>query len=133
MLKLDTQGNELRVLRGATRLLDAHVFKYVQYEFSPWLMKRGDLGDPKELLGLLPARGGLCFDMMGKHNDFPRPSRPLSAFFDSLDDGLHGHWRCPKGKPPGQCKCADGPCNTYGPFDDILCFFYEADEGSKSR
>ena len=38
LLKVDTQGWELRVLRGAEDLLRRRAFSYVQYELSPTLM-----------------------------------------------------------------------------------------------
>ena len=38
LLKVDTQGWELRVLRGAQDLLRRRAFSYVQYELSPTLM-----------------------------------------------------------------------------------------------
>ena len=39
--KIDSQGNELKILKGAQDFLSRNAVKYVQYEFSPWLMQAG--------------------------------------------------------------------------------------------
>ena len=39
--KIDSQGNELKILKGAQDFLSHNAVKYVQYEFSPWLMQAG--------------------------------------------------------------------------------------------
>lgn len=111
-LKLDTQGYELKILKGAMPMLEAKRFHYVQYEFSPWLMKRGKFGNPLELLYLLPNMRALCFDMMGVHNNLPHPTKPLESYYDVLDGGAHGSWRKVIGKN-----------DPFGPWDDIMCYW----------
>jgi FkbM family methyltransferase len=114
MMKIDTQGQELKILQGARKSLQQNRFHYVLYEFSPWLMKRAQTGSPMELLELMPAMGAICFDMMvGGHNALPRPSMPLQAYFDTLNAGEHSehfHGTVPKN-------------DAFGPWDDILCYF----------
>jgi hypothetical protein len=43
LLKLDTQGWELRILQGALVALSQKRFSYVQFELSPWLMRRAQV------------------------------------------------------------------------------------------
>jgi FkbM family methyltransferase len=101
LLKIDTQGWELRVLRGASRLLEERAFRYVLYELSPWLMRRASSGDPLELVQLLPSKGAVCFDMMGTHNKLPRPSAPLGDYLGTLDTGRNGDGNYFVPIPPG--------------------------------
>lgn len=121
LLKIDTQGFELRVLTGAIKSLRARRFRYVLYEFSPWLMKQGELGDPAELLRLMPEMRAICFDMMGLHNMFPRTSRPLESYYDDLIRGNNSYMY-------GNQLPVSGvvPKDGIGPWDDIMCFFPEA-------
>ena len=125
LLKIDTQGYELRVLNGARRSLSANRFRYVLYEFSPWLMVRGDLGDPRELLQVMPSMGALCFDMMGLHNMFPHRQRPLGAYYDDLLRGQNSYMYT--NQLPSDGKVPEG-AHLVGPWDDIMCWFPHAGE-----
>ncbi|KAI9030508.1 S-adenosyl-L-methionine-dependent methyltransferase [Hyaloraphidium curvatum] len=108
LLKIDTQGHELKVLRGARRLLPRA--RYVLYEYSPRLMQRGKLGDDAALLRMLPRMGFLCFDAMGEHLALPRPGR-LGRWREELLD-----WqRYGPGVPfPGEP-------DRIGPWEDVVC------------
>ena len=82
------------------------------FEFSPWLMRAGnDLGEPMDLLRMLPDMGAICFDMMGDHNLMPRPSSPLQRYFETLDKGNNSYINL---RPE---------TNLVGPWDDIMCWF----------
>jgi hypothetical protein len=107
--KIDTQGYELQILKGATKLIQDNQFRYIQYEFSPWIMKRNNLGDIGELAALLPSFGAVCFDTMvtGSHNPLPHPVMPISAYAKHLE-----------GNPTEM-----HPQNAFGPWDDITCYF----------
>jgi len=111
LLKVDTQGHELFVLSGATKLFEERRIGQVLYEFSPWLMREQGPDAALELLRLLPLYGGLCFDMMGTHHAMPRPSAPLDQFFESLNSGLNGE---------GSYQMTSR--DAVGPWDDILCW-----------
>lgn len=126
LLKIDTQGYELKVLNGALAMLRAHRFRHVLYEFSPWLMFQGGLGEPTELLQLMPQMNALCFDMMGLHNYFPHRQSPLSSYYLDLLRGnnsyMHGNQLPSSGSIPG--------APAVGPWDDIMCWFPQAGERS---
>ena len=126
LLKIDTQGYELKVLRGAINSLRALRFRYVLYEFSPWLMKQANLGEPFDLLRLMPGMGGLCFDMMGTHNMFPHPQRPLTAYYDGLYHGANSYMY---GNQLSELEQVP-PSPAVGPWDDIMCWFPHAGERS---
>jgi FkbM family methyltransferase len=116
LLKVDTQGYELRVLKGALNLLQSMHVRYVLFEYSPVLMKRGQLGEPLELLGLLPSLGYTCFDMMGEHIALPRPSS-IPEFHDML-----WHWRRWKS---GQQNPTPPESDPYGPWEEIMCASFQ--------
>lgn len=117
LLKVDAQGFELRILRGALRWLRAHRVRYTLFELSPWLMERDGGDDPLELLGLLPGLGQVCFDMMGLHNLFPHAQRPLPAYLAGLRSGNRSYMR-------GNQLTATGavPAAGIGPWEDVLCW-----------
>jgi FkbM family methyltransferase len=57
-LKVDVEGDELRVVRGAELLFDAGNFDFVKFEFTPtWLKKRHGASGPVELLDFFHHRG----------------------------------------------------------------------------
>jgi hypothetical protein len=43
--KIETQGYKLQIFKGALKLLQDRRFWYIQFEFSPWIMKRNNMGD----------------------------------------------------------------------------------------
>lgn len=54
VLKIDTQGHELKALLGARRLLGMHGVRAIAFEFAPSLMEAtGERDDPAALLRLL--------------------------------------------------------------------------------
>lgn len=116
------KGWELKVLKGATKLLDERRFTYVQYELSPWLMNRSSTGDPIELVRLLPSRGAFCFDMMeaGTHNARPRPSTPIEDYVSHLSSGKGSRYLA-RHASPTQIEHQAG--DAFGPWDDITCYF----------
>ncbi|KAL3902659.1 MAG: hypothetical protein SGPRY_011977, partial [Prymnesium sp.] len=116
-LKVDTQGYELRVLHGANESIRSHRFRYIMYEFSPWLMLRDNLGDPKELLEFLPKLGSLCFDMMGQHNMFPHAQEPLHLYYSELVAGNNSYMFGNQLPPSGKI-----PSISIGPWEDIMCW-----------
>lgn len=113
--KIDTQGYELKVLKGATRIMQSNLARYILFEFSPRLMDDGHLGNHTELLKLLPSLNFTCFDMMGTHLALPRPSSPITAYEHTLLDWKR--WG-PGAEFP---KRNDGSNVQIGPWDDIMC------------
>ncbi len=59
LLKIDTQGHELKVLQGAEGLIRKHGIDVIHTEFSPALM-RGHGVEPEEYLEYLWALGYTC-------------------------------------------------------------------------
>ena len=117
LLKIDTQGYELRVLEGTRGKLQRSAYRYVLYEFSPRLMLKTRLGDPRRLLSMMPSMGAQCFDMMGLHHLFPRPSS-LESYYASLVSGNQSYVDVSKDAGP------EDP----GPWDDIMCWFPNSEE-----
>jgi len=119
LLKIDTQGWDLRVMRSAEKLIKTHKVRCVQYEFSPLLMKMAkdaNVGEPFEALQYLPSLGGTCFDMMGAHTNFgsdgsadpsfpPGSPRSLKNYYDFLTRHI------------------DTFDDEVGPWEDIMCYF----------
>ena len=129
-VKIDTQGWELKVLKGAMDYLSNHRVQYVQFEFSPWLMKRQGTGDPQELLRLLPRLGAVCFDAMGEHNqqNVNRTSYPLvgdKSYYSNLNAGKNGGITqlSIKMNMPKRHSVESYKSDGIGPWEDILCFF----------
>ena len=120
-IKIDTQGWELRVLKGAMQLLAARRVRYLLFEFSPWLMQQQETGNPLELLELLPQMGAVCFDMMGTHNKFPRPSAPLAAYHAKLASGTNSEIMSTR---------AHEPRKGMGPWEDVLCWWPQHERSS---
>jgi hypothetical protein len=116
----DTQGWELKVLNGASELLDRHAFQYIQFEFSPWLMTSHNTGDPTSLLHLLPDKGAVCFDVMGEHNMMPRPSF-LRSYFETLNGGTNGDIMQNDKTQHHTLDSYKG--DNVGPWEDVLCWF----------
>jgi hypothetical protein len=109
---------ELRILKGVVNELRSRRFDYVLFEFSPWLMMRSQSGDPMELIELIPALGGVCFDSLDSLNTYSplsRPSLPLRDYVEQLQSALYQN---PE-KPFGEMTDND----LYGPWDDVLCAF----------
>jgi FkbM family methyltransferase len=120
-IKIDTQGWELKVLKGAMQLLAARRVRYVLYEYSPWLMQQQETGNPLELLELLPQMGAVCFDMMGTHNKFPRPSAPLAAYHAKLGSGTNSELLSVRAHAPRQ---------GMGPWEDVMCWWPQHERSS---
>lgn len=95
LLKTDTQGYELSVLKGAVKLLAGRV-KFLMVEFSYGLMRASGT-DPMELLNFIYDRGFVCTYMAyhtmlksGTYNivegepAFTQDSVPFDRFVESL-------------------------------------------------
>ena len=62
LLKIDAQGHDMHVLRGAADYIRTHPVYVILLEFSPMLMKAGGV-EPLDLLHLLyDDLGYQCFD-----------------------------------------------------------------------
>ena len=79
-------------------------------------MTRNHLGDPMELVSMLPKMHALCFDMMGEHNRLPHPMVPLEKYFKTLNDGWNSHKWYNRPIPRNE---------DFGPWDDIMCYWPE--------
>jgi len=86
VLKVDTQGFEGHVFRGAIKLMRKGAIKRIRFEFWPFALRKHG-SDPKELLDMLvnegfslfekgdklePAQFGALVDRLCANNDIPR-------------------------------------------------------------
>ena len=120
-LKIDTQGYEWKVLRGAETYLTSNRIQYAQYEFSPKLMNSAHSGDPLKLLHYMITMGAICFDMLedsgdGDHHIRGRPSHPLETYYGSLMSGLNSTHK-------SALNGLNYTRDFIGPWDDIMCWF----------
>jgi len=119
LLKIDTQGWELRILKGVINEIRNKRFEYIMFEFSPWLMMRSRSGDPMELIELIPTLGGVCFDSLKSSDTYSpltRSSLPLQDYVEQLQSALYQNPEKPFDKMVDT--------NLYGPWDDILCALF---------
>ena len=94
LLKIDTQGHELGVLKGAQRLFEEHRINMVELEFWPKGMAVGGV-NAVEVLDFLHGHGFLCFDFSkNRHIPGNRPSdfEGFVASFDGSRDNGFGAW-----------------------------------------
>ena len=94
LLKIDTQGHELSVLRGAQRLFKEARINIVELEFWPKGMEAGGV-NAVEVLDYLHCFGSMCFDY--SRNRHVPPNRPSDfegfvASFDVSRDKGFGAW-----------------------------------------
>jgi FkbM family methyltransferase len=81
MLKLDTQGSEVQILRGAAELLTRVDFLYA--EFSPYHLRR--MGDsPDDYISLLEAAGFRAGWTLGDNDTGDPPLQPAPAVLEEL-------------------------------------------------
>ena len=94
ILKIDTQGHELSVLRGARRLFEEARINIVELEFWPKGMEAGGV-NPVEVLDYLHGFGFMCFDYSrNRHIPSDRASdfEGFVASFDGSRDSGFGAW-----------------------------------------
>ena len=94
LLKIDTQGHELSVLRGAQRLFEEERINIVELEFWPKGMEAGGV-NAVEVLDYLHGFGFMCFDY--SRNKHIPPNRPndfegFVGSFDGSKDSGFGAW-----------------------------------------
>ena len=96
LLKVDVQGHEMHVLRGAEGLIKNYGIDILHLEYSPNLL-RSSGSDPAEFLYYLRDLGYLCMDCnafqppnMFEHRDFDS----YGSNFGSMHyrQGDHGQW-----------------------------------------
>jgi hypothetical protein len=109
VMKLDTQGNELPALKGATALMSSQLApEIVNLEFWPAGMQRGD-NDPVDVLNFMAKRGYTCFDWSkNRHVPLSRPS-DFKGFAGSFFD---------RNNSP---TCSGKECWEFGLWDEIAC------------
>jgi FkbM family methyltransferase len=100
LLKIDTQGHELGVLRGARRLFEEGRINIVAVEFWPNGMAAGGFS-AVDVLDFLHGFGFVCFDC--SRNGHVPPARPsdFEGFVASFDPGRD---------------------EGFGAWDELLCF-----------
>ena len=94
LLKIDTQGNELAVLQGASRLLTENRINIIELEFWPKGMEAGGV-HTVDILDYLHQHGFICFDYSrNKHITSNRASdfEGFVASFDGQRDQGFGAW-----------------------------------------
>jgi len=109
LLKIDTQGNELRVLLGARQLFTHHRVNMVTMEFWPKGMPGGD-SDALKILEFMWEFGFMCFDLSSNHH-IP-PTRP-SDF-----EGFVKQFSLINKVDPQ----ASLPNDAFGLWDELLCY-----------
>jgi hypothetical protein len=71
-----------------------------------------------ELIELIPALGGVCFDSLDSlhtYSPMSRPSSPLHDYVEHLQSVLYQN-------PRKEILMTD--IDAYGPWDDVLCAFF---------
>jgi FkbM family methyltransferase len=100
ILKIDTQGNELAVLRGASRLLAENRINIIELEFWPQGMEAGGVRT-LDVLDYLHQHGFICFDYSRNRHIPPNRASDFEGFVASFDRQL------------GQ---------GFGAWDELICF-----------
>ena len=130
VLKVDSQGYEIPVLRGASRLFREWRVEYVYSEFSPRMLDRWAAGAPGgehaitaagvgggalALLEILRSHGFLCFDALEQNTHVPedRPSE-FRGF-------VRAHFEHRKGLKCGPGTACFGGENGVGKWGDLVC------------
>ena len=104
LLKIDAQGNELSILRGAKRYLTSHAVPIIYLEYNPKGLSAAQ-ASPLELLTLLTVElDYTCFDVREGSKADGRHVAPLAL--DAFVQKYSGH-------PTAN--------NGYGPFTDLQC------------
>ena len=94
LLKIDTQGNELAVLHGASRLLAENRINIIELEFWPHGMEAGGVRT-LDVLEYLHRHGFLCFDYSRNRHLPPNRASEFEGFVASFDrerDQGFGAW-----------------------------------------
>lgn len=90
LLKTDTQGHELAVLKGAHRLITAGRIPYLILEFDPSLLRKAGT-DPLQFLEWLAAVGYNCFDLSWEPMKPDTKPYPLVMGFQDFAPALFAH------------------------------------------
>lgn len=113
LLKTDTQGFELNVLRGAAGLLSAKRVRYIYAEFWPKSMRQNGQ-DPADVFRLLQCHGYFLYQVGGSHDQghglslLREASDPsFERFVQQMEDG------CPEEQ------------RDFGCWTDILAVLYD--------
>jgi len=107
------EHNALLVLQSAPLLLTPpHPrVRYILFRLHP---RRLSASHAVRLLELLPSIGAICFDLVGDHTPFPRPSSPVDAYLDALNGSSSSSRRAMHRARGGLAE---------EPWEDILCWF----------